>query len=44
MCDINNDHDDAAAEATFPVAMYVLILSYLALILVPYSDLLDMLV
>ncbi|KAK1699552.1 hypothetical protein QYE76_016249 [Lolium multiflorum] len=38
MGDINNTHGDgAAAGATFPVAMYVLFLSYLALLLVPCS-------
>jgi hypothetical protein len=36
----NNDHGDAAAEATFPVAMYVLIIANLALLLVTYADLL----
>ncbi|KAK1608235.1 hypothetical protein QYE76_031908 [Lolium multiflorum] len=41
MGDINNTHGGggAAAGATFPVAMYVLFLSYLALLLVPCSDL-----
>lgn len=42
MGDINDGHGDGAA-ATFPVAMYVLFLSYYALLLVPYSDLLDVL-
>jgi hypothetical protein len=40
MGDINN-HGDAAAGATFPVAMYVFIISYRALQLALYSDLLD---
>ncbi|KAK1660850.1 hypothetical protein QYE76_049009 [Lolium multiflorum] len=45
MGDINNTHGGgaAAASATFPVAMYVLFLSYLALLLVPYSDLMHVL-
>jgi chromate transport protein ChrA len=45
MGDINNTHggDAAAAGATFPVAMYVLLLSYLALLLVPCSDLMHVL-
>jgi hypothetical protein len=34
MGDINDGHGAAAAGATFPVAMYVLFLSYLALLLV----------
>ncbi|KAK1604142.1 hypothetical protein QYE76_027815 [Lolium multiflorum] len=45
MGDINNTHGGggAAAGATFPVAMYVLFLSYLALLLVPCSDLIHVL-
>ena len=45
MGDINNSHggDGASAGATFPVAMYVLFLSYLALLLVPCSDLVHVL-
>jgi nitrate reductase gamma subunit len=45
MGDINNTHGGggAAASATFPVAMYVLFLSYLALLLFPYSDLMHVL-
>ncbi|KAK1694102.1 hypothetical protein QYE76_010799 [Lolium multiflorum] len=44
MGDINNTHGGAAAAgATFPVAMYVLFLSYLALLLVPCSDLMHVL-
>ncbi|KAK1643602.1 hypothetical protein QYE76_061407 [Lolium multiflorum] len=45
MSDINNTHGDggAAAGATFPVAMYVLFLFYLALLLVPCSDLMHVL-
>ena len=45
MGDIHNSHGsaDAAAGATFPVAMYVLFLSYLALLLVPCSDLMHVL-
>ncbi|KAK1670409.1 hypothetical protein QYE76_058568 [Lolium multiflorum] len=45
MGDINNTHGGggAAAGATFPVAMYVLFLSYLALLLVPCSDLMHVL-
>ena len=31
------------AAATFPVALYVLLISYFALLLIPYSDLLDVL-
>ena len=38
--DNNNGHGGGAA-ATFPVAMYVLYIFSLALLLVPYSDLLD---
>jgi hypothetical protein len=38
MGNINNDHGDAAAEATFPVAMYVLLIANLALLLVTYAD------
>jgi hypothetical protein len=34
MSDINNGHGDVAARATIPVATYVLILSYFALLLV----------
>jgi hypothetical protein len=36
-------HGDAAAGATFPVMMNVLTLSYLAMLLVQYLDLLDVL-
>ncbi|KAK1649781.1 hypothetical protein QYE76_067586 [Lolium multiflorum] len=45
MGDINKTHGDdgAAAGATFPVAMYVFFLSYLALLLVPCSDLMHVL-
>ncbi|KAK1698175.1 hypothetical protein QYE76_014872 [Lolium multiflorum] len=44
MGDLNNTHGGgAAAGATFPVAMYVLFLSYLALLLVPCSDLMHVL-
>ena len=45
MGDINNSHGGggATAGATFPVAMYVLFFSFLALLLVPFSDLLDVL-
>ena len=42
MGDINDSHGGAAG-ATFPVAMYVLFLSYLALLLVPCSDLMHVL-
>jgi hypothetical protein len=42
MSDINNDHG-AAAGATFPIAMYVFFLSYLALLLVPCSGLMHVL-
>ncbi|KAK1606650.1 hypothetical protein QYE76_030323 [Lolium multiflorum] len=43
--DINNSHGGggAAAGATFPAAMYVIFLSYLALLLVPCSDLMHVL-
>jgi hypothetical protein len=46
MGDINNTHGGggAAAGATFPVAMYVLFFSYLALLVVPCSDLMHVLV
>jgi hypothetical protein len=43
MGDINNSHGGAAAGATFPAAMYVIFLFYLALLLVPCSDLLHVL-
>jgi chromate transport protein ChrA len=43
MGDINNSHGGVAAGATFPVAMYVFFLSYLALLLVPCSDLMHVL-
>jgi chromate transport protein ChrA len=45
MGDINNSHGGvgAGAGATFPVAMYVLFLSYLALLLVTCSDLMHVL-
>jgi hypothetical protein len=44
MGDINNTHGGgAAAGATFPVAMYMLFLSYLTLLLVPCSDLMRVL-
>jgi hypothetical protein len=38
MVDITNGHGDAAAP-TFPVMMYVFLISYVALVLVPYADL-----
>jgi hypothetical protein len=40
MGDINKKHGDAMV-ATFLVALYELLISYLALILVLYADLLD---
>jgi hypothetical protein len=40
MSDLNNE----TGVATFPVTMYVLILSYLAPILAPYSGMLDVLI
>ncbi|KAK1644347.1 hypothetical protein QYE76_062152 [Lolium multiflorum] len=43
MSDFNNTHGGGAAGATFPVTMYVLFLSYLALLLVPCSDLMHVL-
>ncbi|KAK1643805.1 hypothetical protein QYE76_061610 [Lolium multiflorum] len=45
MGDINNTHGGGVtpAGATFPVAMYVIFLSYLALLLVPCSDLMHVL-
>jgi hypothetical protein len=44
MDDINDSHGGGAtAGATFPVAMYVLFLSYLALLLVSFSDLMHVL-
>jgi hypothetical protein len=36
-------HGGAAAVPTFPVALYVLLISYLALVLVSFVDLLDVL-
>ena len=42
MGDLNGNHG-GVATATFPVAMYVLLISYFALLLLPYSDLLDVL-
>ena len=42
MGDMNNGHGDGAA-ATFPVAMYMLSFPFLALLLTPYPDLLDVL-
>ncbi|KAK1676978.1 hypothetical protein QYE76_037826 [Lolium multiflorum] len=42
MSDINGSHGGAVG-ATFPVAMYVIFLSYLALLLVPCSDLVHVL-
>jgi hypothetical protein len=39
MGDINNGHGDVAAGATVPVMIYILLIPYLALLLVPYSDL-----
>jgi hypothetical protein len=39
MGDLNNE----AGVTTFPIAMYVLILSYIALVLVSCADLLDVL-
>jgi hypothetical protein len=41
MDDINNDHGDAEVAA-FLVARYMLLISYLALFLVPYADLQDL--
>jgi uncharacterized membrane protein YtjA (UPF0391 family) len=41
MGDINDGHGGAAG-ATFPIAMYVLFLSSLVLLLVPYSNLMHM--
>jgi hypothetical protein len=38
MSDINEGHGDAAG-ATFPIAMYALFLFYLAMLVVPCSDL-----
>jgi hypothetical protein len=43
MGDINNGHGDAYDVATFPVPMYVLIMSNLVLLLVPYLDMLHVL-
>jgi hypothetical protein len=45
MGDINDSHGGAAASAgaTFPVAMYVFFLSYLALLLISCSDLMHVL-
>jgi nitrate reductase gamma subunit len=43
MSDINDSHGGAAAAAAFPIAMYVIFLSYHALLLVPYSDLMHVL-
>jgi hypothetical protein len=42
MGDINNDHDDAKV-ATLLVAMYALHISYLALVSLPYIDMLGVL-
>jgi hypothetical protein len=42
MGDNNKDHGDAAV-ATFPIVTYMLSFSYLALVLVPHTDLLDVL-
>jgi hypothetical protein len=42
MGDNNNDRGDPAV-ATFPVVMYTILNSYLALVPVPYGELLDML-
>jgi hypothetical protein len=43
MGDINNGHDDVAARATFSIAMYVIILSYLIALLVPCLNLIHVL-
>jgi choline-glycine betaine transporter len=44
MDDINDSHGGgSAADATFPVAMYVIFISYLALLLVPCLDLMQVL-
>jgi hypothetical protein len=41
---IGDNHGGAAAVvSTFPVALYVRLISYLALVLVPFADLLDVL-
>ena len=42
MGDLSGGHDGGAA-ATFPVALYMLLISSFALLLIPYSDLLDVL-
>ena len=42
MGDLSDNYGGGAA-ATFPVALYVLLISYFALLLIPYSDLLDVL-
>jgi hypothetical protein len=42
MGDINNDHDDAEV-VTLLVAMYALHISYLALVFLPYVDMLGVL-
>jgi hypothetical protein len=39
-----DDNNGAAAVSAFLVALYVLLLSYLALVLVSFADLLDVLV
>jgi hypothetical protein len=43
---MDDNHGGAAAVAVpiFPIAQYVLLISYLALVMVPFADLLDVLV
>jgi hypothetical protein len=41
MCYLNNKHGDATARVTF--AVYMLLISYLTVLLILFSDLLDML-
>jgi hypothetical protein len=41
MCDLNNKHGDAIVGVTF--AVYMLLISYLTLLVVLFSDLLDVL-
>jgi hypothetical protein len=43
MDDINDSHGGGAADATFLVAMYAFVLSYLTLLLVPCSNLMHVL-
>jgi hypothetical protein len=40
----NNDGGSAATVPAFPVVSYVLLILYLALVLVPFADLLDVFV